>query len=349
MEGKAAWVAQPEAGTAPAMRLMRWLALHAPDWALKVLLWLLSAWFVAWPQREAVRASADYLQRLGAATGFAARHRHALNFAHVMLDRVRLLAAGVDGFRIDADGQELIEELHAEGRGAVLLGAHFGSFETLRAFDRTLPGLTVRYLMFAEHAAKSAGVYAEVNAEINNLIIPLERGPDAMLAVYEALDRGEFVAFLGDRMPDTGIRAQCPVQFLSGEIRVPTSPYIAAMAARVPIFLCFAPRIGHRHYAISFAPLFDGKPVPRAQRDALAGELAQRYADELAVRCRDHPYNWFNFFDIWGDGLRGADAAQRGRGADRKGAGEGGMDRLSRGDPSSRPARTADRTWTAGG
>jgi predicted LPLAT superfamily acyltransferase len=29
--------------------------------------------------------------------------------------------------------------------------------------------------------------------------------------------------------------------------------------------------------------------------------MAQSYADALAAMCRRHPYNWFNFFDIWRD------------------------------------------------
>jgi len=30
-----------------------------------------------------------------------------------------------------------------------------------------------------------------------------------------------------------------------------------------------------------------------------------RYAARLEGVCREHPYNWFNFFDVWrGEGAR---------------------------------------------
>ncbi|MEL6476508.1 MAG: hypothetical protein AAFR17_04210 [Pseudomonadota bacterium] len=312
MTDKAEWVRQGEAGVAPLMRAMRWLALNAPHWLTRPLIWVIALWFAAQPWRPATRASAGYLARLGAPSGLAARHRHALTFAHVTLDRVRLLSAGVAGFRIKAEGEDRVKHLHAEGRGAVLLGAHFGSFETLRAFDRTLPGLTVRYLMYGNHAATSTALLTEVNPALAERIIPLEDGPNAMLSVFEALDRGEFVGILGDRAPDLSVRGLATVRFLGGEILVPLSPYIAAMAARVPVILCFAPRLGDRHYAISFSTLYDGAPVPRGQRDRVAQDLAQAYADALAARCQSHPDNWFNFFDIWRPGLRGSDAADGG-------------------------------------
>ena len=57
----------------------------------------------------------------------------------------------------------------------------------MRALDRTLPGLTVRYLMYEEHADKSAGIMAEINPDVADRIIPLSDGQDAMLAVREAL------------------------------------------------------------------------------------------------------------------------------------------------------------------
>ena len=39
--------------------------------------------------------------------------------------------------------------------------------------------------------------------------------------------------------------------------------------------------------------------VPRAQRDAAALELLERYAALLEEWCLAHPYQWFNFYDFW--------------------------------------------------
>ena len=299
---KGGWALEIESGSTWQLRLMRWLALHAPYALTTVLLWSISLVYAIQTSRPSTRASRIYLQRiLKKAPGLRERHNHALTFAHVFLDRVRLLSKGPDDFQIDAEGQELIKRQLDTGRGGVLLGAHFGSFEAMRAFDSTLPELHVRYLMFPDHAPTSTALLNELNTEMASRVISLANGPQAMLDVYEALDKGEFVAFLGDRQPGKSPRSQLAVPFLGGSINLPTSPYIAAIVARVPLFLCAAPRLGKNRYAISFYELYDGSPIPRADRKVKISALAHAFASRLEGLCHRYPYNWFNFYDIWSE------------------------------------------------
>ncbi|MEM7120258.1 MAG: hypothetical protein AAF563_03205 [Pseudomonadota bacterium] len=281
---------------------MRWLALHAHAVVMEPLLWSIALVYASQSQRLTTRASAIYLERiLGRRPGLWDLHRHTNMFAHVFVDRVKLLSGGLDRFNLQVRGQDLIRRQHASGCGGVLVGAHFGSFEALRAFDRMLPGLQVHYLMYPEHATISTGLLNQLNPSVAERIIPLQDGQTAMLQVFEALNNGDFVAFLGDRLVDTSIRGQIQVPFLGDTIKVPTSPYIAAMAARVPLFFCTAPRLGKDHYAIEFSMLYDGSPVDRAERDDRIAALAESYTAKLDDMCRRYPYNWFNFFDIWSE------------------------------------------------
>lgn len=301
-DAKAEWARKTESGSVRQLRFMRWLALNAPNGFTNALIWSIALVYAAQTNRPSTRASRIYLQRvLKKVPGLRERHIHARTFAHVFLDRVKLLSTGHEKFRIEAQGQQLIEHQHNTGRGGVLLGAHFGSFEALRAFDGTLPGLRVRYLMFPEHAPASTALLNELNTETANRVISLSDGLQAMLQVHEALENGEFVAFLGDRQPSTTNRSELAVPFLGDPINLPTSPYIAAIAARVPLFLCVAPRLGKNHYAIEFYELYDGSSVPRAKRKDKIAALTTAYAGHLERLCHRHPYNWFNFYDIWNE------------------------------------------------
>lgn len=297
---KAEWARETESGSLRQLRFMRWLALNAPNAVTNALIWSIALVYAAQTNRPSTRASRIYLQRvLKKAPGLRERHIHARTFAHVFLDRVKLLSSGPEKFRIEAQGQQLIELQHKSGRGGVLLGAHFGSFEALRAFDSTLPGLRVRYLMFPEHAPASTALLNELNAETASRVISLTDGLQAMLEVHEALDKGEFIAFLGDRQPGKTNRSELAVPFLGDQISLPTSPYVAAIAARVPLFLCVAPRLGKNHYGIEFYELYDGSSVPRIKRKDKIAALTTAYASHLERLCHRHPYNWFNFYDIW--------------------------------------------------
>jgi len=298
--GTPEWRRMRERGNSAGLGGMRWLAQHAPAWVTDPLIWLISLYFTLFPSRVADAASRDYLRRvLGRPPDLADRHRHIRSFAHVVFERVGLLRTDTRRFDIRAVNREAVLRRLAEGRGGVLLGAHFGSFEALRAYDRALPGLTVRYLMFQDNAQASTQILDRLNPEVAAQVIRLEDGPGAMLAVREALEQGHFVAFLGDRLVSRNPRAEVEADFLGDPVRLPRSPYLAAILAGVPLILCFAARLGGKTYEIAFVEIYDGAGVARGGRDAKCGELAQRFADELARMCRRHPFNWFNFYDFW--------------------------------------------------
>lgn len=300
-----AWRRERERGNRLTLGALSWLARHAPDRIVDPLVWAIAFWFAAFPTRIAREGSRTYLAAvLGRPPRFADRFRHFLTFAQVFLDRARLLSGGLSRFAVSSENEEIISTRLSAGRGAILLGAHFGSFEALRAFDRMLPGLSVRYLMFQEHAATSTGLLASLNPEVAARVIPAGDGQSAMLAVREALEAGEFVAYLGDRMPVPSARGEVRVAFLGAPMDIPRAPYLSAILAGVPLILCFAPRTGPRRYEIVFTEIYDGSPVARGGRDALCLALAQRFADALAELCRRHPYNWFNFYDVWRPGGR---------------------------------------------
>jgi predicted LPLAT superfamily acyltransferase len=296
-----AWVGEAERGNPLMLRVMARLAQTAPGIVTDPVIWLISLYFTLFPSRASCAASTIYLEKvLGHHPGFADRHRHVRMFSHVVFDRVRLLGSGIKQFKIESRHHDLIERRHAEGRGGVLLSAHFGSFELLRAFDKTLPRLSVRYLMFPDNAQKTSPIIDQLNPDVAAQVISLRDGYSAMLEIREALDASNFVAFLGDRMPVRNSRAEVAVPFFGNPMRVPLSPYLSAILAGVPLILCFAPRVGSKTYEIEMFEIYDGAPIPRGKRDAKCRELAEAYAAKLEDMCHRYPYNWFNFFDVWG-------------------------------------------------
>lgn len=242
-----AWLEERERGTATAFRLMVLLANYAPRWVSEPAIWTFSLYFTLRLSATATQGVSCYLTRvLSRPLRFADRHRLIRQFAHVTYDRVRLLSTGFSDFAFTASGHEVVMRRQDEGRGGVFLGAHFGSFEALRAFDRMLPGLSIRYLMFEDHVTKSASMLRDLNPEVARHVISLTDGTNAMLAMREALEEGHFVAFLGDRMPSSNPRSTVVVEFLGGKIAVPRAPYVASLLAEVPLILCFCPRVPPR-------------------------------------------------------------------------------------------------------
>jgi predicted LPLAT superfamily acyltransferase len=41
--------------------------------------------------------------------------------------------------------------------------------------------------------------------------------------------------------------------------------------------------------------------VRRQDRDEWVRRLLERYVARIEETCRRHPFQWFNFFDFWGE------------------------------------------------
>jgi predicted LPLAT superfamily acyltransferase len=52
-------------------------------------------------------------------------------------------------------------------------------------------------------------------------------------------------------------------------------------------------------YRIRLERFADCITLPTDAREAELQRLCERYAAWLEARCREAPFNWFNFYDFW--------------------------------------------------
>ena len=58
---------------------------------------------------------------------------------------------------------------------------------------------------------------------------------------------------------------------------------------------------GPARYETLLRPLGDAARVPRGEREKRARELLAGYVALLESTCTRLPFQWFNFYDFWGD------------------------------------------------
>ncbi|KAB2968436.1 MAG: acyl-CoA synthetase [Zoogloea sp.] len=280
------------------MRLMVWLSLTLGRRLSRLVLHGIAVYFLLFAPR-ARRASAHYLQRvLGRRPGLAERYRHILGFASTIHDRIYFLNGRFELFDIEITGAELIDAHLADGRGVLLFGAHLGSFEALRTIGRNRTDRAVCMLMHAENARKINSVLAAINPAATQDVLPLGK-LDSMLHLRDRLDAGQMIGVLADRNPSKD--GTSPISFLGSPAAFPTGPFrLAAMLRRPVLFMCAA-YLGGNRYRISFSPIADFSQVDRKDRDAAIAAAQAAYVALLEAHCRETPYNWFNFFDFWGE------------------------------------------------
>ncbi len=303
----AGWAAQPERGGVRLLRIALWLITTLGQPVGRLLLLPITAWFLL-TSGPARAASRDYLSRaLGrpATRRDVARHFH--TFAAAILDRVFLLTGRTQGYHIQTDGLDHVAAILNGGRGCILLGAHLGSFEVLRAVAQRSP-VPVWALMYRRNAGALTRILDRLAPDIRESIIEVGDS-QSMLRAHECVMRGEIVGILADRAPDAGALGHAAhhpaghrmvqAAFLGGVAAFPAGPFILASTLGAPVVLFHAVRTGPRRYAVRFQPFADRVVLRRADRTGDLREVVHRYAGLLEAGCRAHPYNWFNFFPFW--------------------------------------------------
>ncbi|GIL38197.1 hypothetical protein [Roseiterribacter gracilis] len=289
------WRTQPERGVAWVMRACVVVALTAGRGVMRLFVPLIAAYFTvaAGPARAASRT---YLTRaLARPVGLLDVWRHFANFGAVILDRIYLLNDELNRFDVVIHGEEIVLDIAARGQGCLLLGAHFGSFEILRAAGRRHSGLRVSIGMFEENARKISAALSAINPALDLDVIPLGRA-DSMTRIEQRLRAGSFVGLLADRgLTNDRLRRR---PFLGHEAGFPLGPFRVASMLDVPVVFMFGVYRGGNRYEVTFERATDHLGADGANA-ARAARLLDHYVERLESQCRDAPFNWFNFYDFW--------------------------------------------------
>jgi len=291
-----AWRHKPERSNMAILRVMVWISLHLGRRIGRVVLYGIAAYFFLFAP-SARRASRAYLARaLGRKATPVDGFRQVLAFASTIHDRVYLLNERFDLFDIDIVGADQVHAAAEPGQGVLLMGAHLGSFEVMRALGRKRGEHTVTMLMYEENARKVNATLAAINPAATQDIIALGR-MDSMLLAQEKLAAGHLVGMLADR--GLGNDPTSTIDFLGAPAQFPVGPFRVAAMLRRPVMFMTGLYLGGNRYRIHFEPLADFTDVKRGDRDAAIAEAQRAYVARLEHYCRQAPYNWFNFFDFW--------------------------------------------------
>ena len=289
------WLDQRERGSVIGIRLIVGLALLLGRRVARLLLIPVCIYFLLF----SVKARAASRKYLGLVLGRQARFtdlfRHYFTFAAVALDRFFLLKDRYELFSTEVHGQALLDEVLARGQGCLLLGAHLGSFEILRALG-TEHQIEVGLVMYEDNAKMVNTVAKAINPALADLVIPLGRF-DSMFKVYERLQASAWVGVLGDRALDQEGHVRVP--FLGEAADFPSAPFRIALMLKRPVVLMVGLYRGGNRYELYFEKLFEPDGVERSARARAIEDAVRAYARRLEHYCRSAPYNWFNFYDFW--------------------------------------------------
>lgn len=309
----AGWVAAQERGSLLLLRFAVWFRLSLGRRATNLILYPTVAYFFL-TGGTARRASRQYLERLnrvhGPCPGLGAGPRwwhpfvHIRSFSEGILDRFCFWARRYERFEVSFQGRQHLMKHVESGRGAILLGAHLGSFDALRVLAEE-HDIVVNVVMFTANAEQIESVFRQLDPKMDLRIIQID--PSSVGSAFQVracLDRGEFVAILADRVGLGGRQRVSWAPFLGEPAPFSQSPFLLAVLLRAPALFTLALRTDHDRYEVVAEPFYDGAFVPRSDRAKVVQQCAERFAARLEHYCAEAPFQWYNFYDFWGEGGR---------------------------------------------
>ena len=231
-------------------------------------------------------------------------YQHFLRFGQVMLDKIASWRGELHVGRdiTFAPGAEALLDLR-NPQGKLLLASHLGDVEACRALAQLNSRKVINALVFSDNAQRFKQIMEEMAPQAGLNLMPVtDIGPDTAMLLKEKLDRGEWIAIVGDRIavnPQRGGEWRiCWSRFMGQPAPFPQGPFILASILRCPVDLIFALRQqGKLH--IHCEPFADPLLLPRTDRQNALQQTIDRYAERLEHYALQSPLDWFNFFDFW--------------------------------------------------
>ncbi|MEZ4280889.1 MAG: lipid A biosynthesis acyltransferase [Myxococcota bacterium] len=296
-DASAGWLRQRERGAVWAIELATFVATRFGRPPARALARVIAAYYLLF-DRRARRASRAWLERVhGRPVRLAEIQAHFSCFAQATMDRLFFARRALGEIEVHRTGNQHLEALARAKRGAILLGAHLGSFEAMRA-SSDVEQFPVTIVGHFENARMINAVLERLDPGQSSRVVHAGRDPIALaLTLRDRLAEGGMIALLADRvgLNDKSIA----VEFFGAKARFATGPFLLAAILKCPIYLVFGIYRPPGRYELFCEPFAEQIVLPRGRRDEVLQSEVARYARRLEVYARQAPDNWFNFFDFW--------------------------------------------------
>jgi predicted LPLAT superfamily acyltransferase len=250
---------------------------------------------------EQRRASREFLGRaLRRQPGRLENFRHFMNFAGRALDAFAGWSGAIPRDALSIANPEALARAAADPRGALLVVSHHGNAELSRALMEPALRQRLTVLVHTRHAENYNRLLAEFSGEAAARLIQVtEIGPDTAILLRDCIERGEWVAIAGDRVPVSSSGRVVRAPFLGEAAAFSAGPWLLASLLECPVMLLFCRRHGEGRWRLSLEPFAEQVTLPRNRRQQALAEHVAAYASRLERECREAPMQWYNFFDFW--------------------------------------------------
>ena len=192
---------------------------------------------------------------------------------------------------LPAGNADLIKRKYEEGKGVILLSAHFGNWELIAASVSARINIPLHIVVKPQRNPYVNEWMNKVRTKWNNKIIPLGV---SIRQVYKEIKNKNLVAMAVDqRGPYEGIR----LKFFGINTAVYSGPAILAIKTGAPIIYGLTIRQPDYSYKVVLEEI-DLSGLPETEEEKIL-EISRRHTSFLEKYIKQHPEQWFWMHKRW--------------------------------------------------
>lgn len=259
--------------------------------------------------------SMAYLNRVAKVTGrkkptLIDSYKHVLSFVLQMLEK-QLSWMGrlkVSDLENNAEREEFLKYI-TSGHGAILLTSHLGNLDMFRSLgdisgNAKIKNLRICPIVDIENSSRYNDLLRKLNPKLmDNIINASNIGIDSAIMLKDKIDQGYLVVIAGDRTSAKNRDRTVRAKFLGDWAEFPEGSFILASIIGAPIY--FGVGIRCKNFSLNSkyefmihkaTTDFSGSRKEKKQK---IQALIEEYIGFIEEHCKEHPYQWYNFFDFW--------------------------------------------------
>lgn len=217
-------------------------------------------------------------------------------FGQIILDRFAVY--GGAKFKLQIDNYDLYQKCLEGDEGFVQLSSHIGNFE-LAGYMLSPKPKSIYALVFGGETEEMMKNRERVLGLQDIHLIPVAEDMSHVYTLNNALSEGNIVSMPGDRLFGSSKAICC--NFFGVETEFPMGPFIMAASRKTPVLCIFVMKERVYKYHVYVQPITLDEQQAKEPTRKRAEYLALQFAEKLERIVRKYPYQWFNYYEFFGD------------------------------------------------
>ena len=215
-------------------------------------------------------------------------------FGQVLIDKIAVRTGQARRYNYEFENYPAFLEVLKGSKGVILIGAHVGNWEIGSGFFGEYAQKINIVMLDAEYQKIKELLEKNLNKAAHKIISIQENDFSHIYLIKEALEKGEYVCFQGDRfIKDQSAKS---VEFMGKPAKFSYSLFQLAERMDVPIVFYFSMREKGMKYIFKFVL---AKTENDRDTELNAEKLMDSYIRTLEDILKKYPEQWFNYYDFW--------------------------------------------------